>query len=57
MFVVESTTAFCLGAKALERARLGGQALLLAGSDFPECVEVFLQELLRSFVGPIQGDT
>ncbi len=38
-------------------ARLNGQALLLAGSDFAECVEVFLQELLRSFVGPIQGDT
>jgi hypothetical protein len=38
-------------------ARLDGPAQLLAGSDFPEGVEVFLQELLRSFVGPIQGDT
>ena len=57
MFVVESTTASCLSARALERARLDGQALLLAGSDLPECVEVFLQELLRSLIGPIQADT
>ena len=40
-----------------ERGRLDGEALFPAGSEFPQRVKVFLQELLRSFVGPIQGDT
>jgi hypothetical protein len=64
MFAVESTTAFCLGAAAriAERApwnaaRLDGQALFPAGSDFLERVEVFLQEPLSAFIGPIQADT
>jgi len=63
MFVVESAV-FCLGASAanrrtsvLERARLDGQALFLAGSDFPERVKVFLHESLRALIGPIQADT
>ena len=41
---------------SLNAARLDGQALLLAGSDFPERVEVFLQESLRALIGPIQAD-
>jgi hypothetical protein len=64
MFVVESTAAFCSGASGanrrtivLERARLDGQALFLAGSDFPERVKVFLHESLRPLIRPIQADT
>jgi len=38
-------------------ARLDGQALFAAGSDFAQCVEVFLQEPLSAFIGPIQADT
>jgi hypothetical protein len=38
-------------------ARIDGQALFPAGSDFPQRIKVFLQELLRSFVSPIQADT
>ena len=61
---VESTAAFCLRTSAtnrrtseLERSRLDGQALFLAGSDLAQCVEVFLQEPLSAFIGPIQADT
>jgi hypothetical protein len=38
-------------------ARLDGQALFPAGSDFAQCAEVFLQEPLSAFMGPIQADT
>ena len=65
MFVVESTAAFCLGVQAAriaERAPwnaagLYGQALFLAGSDFPERAKVFLHESLRALIGPIQIET
>jgi hypothetical protein len=54
MFVVESTTAERAPWNA---ARLYGQALFPAGSDFPERVKVFLHESLRALIGPIQADT
>src|SRR4029077_9953759 len=38
-------------------ARLEGQALFPAGSDFPERVKVFLHESLRALIRPIQADT
>ncbi len=38
-------------------ARLDGQALFPAGSDFPERIKVFLHESLRALIGPIQADT
>ena len=64
MFVVESAAAFCLGASGANHrtnlwnaARLDGQALFPAGSDFPERVEVFLHESLRALIGPTQADT
>ena len=34
-----------------------GQALLAAGCDLPQCIEMFLQESLGALIDPMQADT